>query len=78
MSTNLEVRRLLEMILERPVGNDENPSRTSEADWDSLKHAELVFLLEDHFGARFNEQDLRQMNDVQEIAQTVENRLKSS
>ena len=72
---DLEVRRLLGMILERPVSSEENPSRASELKWDSLKHVELVFLLEDHFGAQFTPEDLSQMSDVHEITRILQNRL---
>ena len=70
-----EVNRLIGMILERPVSASENPSRASEPNWDSLKHAELVFLVEDHFGVRFSEQDLARINDSEQLTRLVEERL---
>jgi acyl carrier protein len=67
-----QVLRLLGYILSRPLADLENPSRSSEPAWDSLKHIELVFLLEDHFGLRFSEQEMSTMHDAAGIARIVE------
>jgi acyl carrier protein len=69
-----EVRRLLGSVLERPVGDSEGLSRASEPRWDSLKHVEIIFLLEDHFGVRFTAQDLEGLNDVDGIVRALEAR----
>lgn len=69
-----EIRRLLGIILERPVGPSENPSSSSDPKWDSLRHVELVFLLEDHFRIRFTPEDLTQLGDLRQVIQTVEAR----
>ena len=70
-----EVRRLLSLALERPVAAAENPSRDADPAWDSLKHIEIVFLLEDHFGVRFTESDLARFENAEQIAGVVEARL---
>ncbi len=67
-----QVLRLLGYILSRPVADHENPSRSSEPAWDSLKHIELMFLLEDHFGLRFSEQEMSTMQDAAGIARILE------
>lgn len=72
MGVQIEVRRLLSFILRRPIGDQENPSRSTEADWDSLKHIELMFLLEDHFGLRFSEQEMEDMQDADGILRRLE------
>jgi acyl carrier protein len=69
-----EVHRLLSFILQRPIGDSENPSRASEPGWDSLKHIELVFLLEDHFGICFAEQEVAELEDARGIEQFLEDR----
>jgi acyl carrier protein len=74
IGVQIEVRRLLSFILRRPIGDRENPSRSTEADWDSLKHIELMFLLEDHFGVRFSEQEMEQMEDADGILRRLEAR----
>jgi acyl carrier protein len=72
VATSDEVRRLLGVILEHGIGDGDNPSRSSEPKWDSLKHVELVFLLEDHFGIHFTPDDLMHMGDLREVTRTVE------
>lgn len=74
----IEVSRLLSFILRRPIGDHENPSRSTEADWDSLKHIELMFLLEDHFGVRFSEQEMEDMQDAAGILRRLEERHSTS
>lgn len=70
-----EVQRLLGFILRREIADDENPSRATEAGWDSLKHIELVFLLEDHFGVRFAELEIAGLLDARGIERLVESHL---
>jgi acyl carrier protein len=70
----IEVHRLLGFILRRPVGDEENPSRATEPGWDSLKHIELVFLFEDHFGMRFSEQEIAELEDARGIERVIEKR----
>lgn len=45
--------------------------------WDSLKHVEIVFGLEDHFQVRFSEEDLEAMEDVGGIVSRLEHLLGS-
>jgi len=75
LSLRIEIHRLMSFILRRPIGAEENPSRTVEPGWDSLKHIELVFLLEDHFGMRFAEQEIAELEDARGIERLVESRL---
>ena len=67
-----EVRRLLGFILRREIGESENTSRKTESRWDSLRHVELVFLLEDHFGIRLTEQEIADLEDADGIERVVE------
>ena len=70
-----EVRRLIGMILRRPIGETENPSRRTEGGWNSLKHIEIAFLLEDHFEIRLTEQDIAKLVDVEQMVKLVEARI---
>lgn len=70
-----QVLRLLGYILNRPVADHENPSRSTEPSWDSLKHIELMFLLEDHFKIRLSEREMWGMEDALGIIRILEGRM---
>lgn len=73
--TVAEVRRLVSLVLQRPIGESENPSRDTEPAWDSLKHVEIVFLMEDHFGIRFTEPELDDIQHLGDLTRLVAGRL---
>jgi acyl carrier protein len=56
------------------LGQPVNPGfcREQQPAWDSLKHIEVVFALEDRFGVRFSEADMPQLDSVSKITQRVE------
>ncbi len=67
----IEVHRLLSFILRRPIGDQENPSRAAEPRWDALKHVELVFLIQDHFGMRLSDKEISELEDALAIESLV-------
>jgi len=69
-----EVLRLIGLTLGRQIRAQKNPSRSSEPAWDSLKHVELMFLIEDHFGVRFSEAEMARMEDAEQIVRVLEAR----
>ena len=73
-SLQTEVRRLLGLVLRRRIGEQENPSRSTEPAWDSLKHVEFVFLVEDHFGLRFTEEEMAGFDGVEQMVRVLEAR----
>ncbi len=68
----LQGQRLMSYILRRPIGEQENPSRSTEPGWDSLKHIELMFLLEDHFEVRFSEPEMSDLEDALGIQRALD------
>jgi acyl carrier protein len=68
---NQDVLRLLGYILGRKIEAHENPSRTAEPNWDSLKHIELMFLLEDELGVRLSETAMVDMQDAEGIVREL-------
>lgn len=62
----------LSVILNREVDEKEDVQRQDQPDWDSLKHIELIVMLEDEFGIRFRADDLSRMNSLSQINDVVE------
>ncbi|HZR01623.1 MAG TPA: acyl carrier protein [Burkholderiales bacterium] len=51
--------------------------RSEIPEWDSLKHMELVFALEDEFGVRFDEAEFAALVSPGEIANIIKEHLAS-
>jgi acyl carrier protein len=63
------------LVLNRKVGDGENITRAQESAWDSLKHVEIMFAVEDHFSVKFSAEDLAALDSVSAIASAVERQL---
>jgi len=74
-SLRAQINELFQLALGREIAPQENVSRENELAWDSLKHVELMFLLEDHFNLRFSEKEMAAMNDAAAIALIVERKV---
>ena len=57
------VMEIVAQALKQPVTRD--TTRESTAAWDSLKHIELVFAIEDELQIRFDEDELEALDSVQ-------------
>jgi acyl carrier protein len=54
------------------VQDGENVQRDQEQAWDSLKHVEIMFAVEDQFSVKFSEEQLASLASVDEIVSAVE------
>jgi acyl carrier protein len=65
------VCEVIGVVLElgRPV--DPGFCREEQPAWDSLKHIEIIFALEDRFSVQFSEADMQQMESVAKITQRI-------
>lgn len=61
------VRRILETALARPIDSAEEVSQHTEDVWDSVKHIEILFMLEEELGIRFAESELAHLNSMRGI-----------
>ena len=52
------VRRIFSLVLKRPIAADEELVREHEAAWDSLRHMEILFTVEEEFDCTFTEDEL--------------------
>ncbi len=66
------VRQVVGTALGRPVPGDEPLSRTSDARWDSLKHVEILFALEDAFDVRFSEDEMSALESLDALVDAIE------
>lgn len=67
-----EVCEVIGAVLQQggPVPGDSR--RDGLGAWDSLKHVEVMFALEDHFQVRFSEADLEGLDGVPAIVSRLE------
>jgi acyl carrier protein len=66
------VAELLSITVGRQIRPKEAVTRDSEASWDSLKHVELIFMLEERFGVQFGEQEMAELRSSDRIVQAIE------
>jgi len=63
--TEIVVLKVLSTILKSEV--DVTSSRHNTARWDSLKHIEIIFAVEDELGVEFSEEELASIDSVVKI-----------
>lgn len=70
----VKVCELFTLVLEKPVSAGQPLSRATEPKWNSLKHVELIFALEDAFGIRFSETEMAGLDSLSSIVEAIERR----
>lgn len=75
---NPELKKILAEILMIPEErvNSETSAQTEDG-WDSLRHMNLIFAIEDAFGVRFDDADVAQLTSVSAVESALA-RLKPS
>jgi acyl carrier protein len=69
------VREILEIALKLDPTEVPDINRQDIASWDSLKHVEIIFLLEDKFHIQFDEDEMATMNSLSKITERVEKQI---
>lgn len=69
--TASRVREVFQDVLGRNISADEDIARANEPKWDSLKHIELMFALEEKFGIAFSEEDLENLASLSAIVNRI-------
>ena len=54
-------------VLKRPLGDQFHAARDAVPEWDSLKHVEIMFVLEDEFATEFSEAELSDLDSLAKI-----------
>jgi acyl carrier protein len=65
-----EIATLVRQVLRLPESVDV-AERANTSEWDSLKHMEIVFALEDRYDVRFDESEFDALDSVASIAAAV-------
>ncbi len=60
---------ILTTVLKCPVTAESTRENTPQ--WDSLKHIEVIFILEDEFGIQFTEEEMGALNSVGKLAAKI-------
>jgi acyl carrier protein len=65
------VREVFELFLNRPIapGQDVNPE--TELDWDSVRHVELIFMLEEALSLTFAAEEIEHLRSIRAIVDRV-------
>lgn len=67
-----DIRGIIELALRLAPGGAGPYDRSSLAPWDSLKHIEIMFLVEDWFEVRFAEEDIPGLDSLERLVDKVE------
>jgi acyl carrier protein len=74
LSLEKEVLAVFAVVVKRTFDIGSDVSRKNTPEWDSLKHIELMFALEDRFGIQFSEDELAGLDSVARIVEAVRRR----
>ena len=65
------VLTVLAVVLKQPFDESAGITRQNTPSWDSLKHIEIMFALEDELGVEFSETELSELDSVTKIVDAV-------
>lgn len=76
MNEAQKIKTIIETMLKSPNLPDD-VSRQNFSNWDSLKHLDIVFALEEELGVTFDQEDLPKLNSIPEIIKIAKERRES-
>ena len=65
------IREIMCVVFDREVAPGETVAYGIEPAWDSLRHVELIFSIEDEFGVRFEEAELARLTNLHALVDAV-------
>jgi acyl carrier protein len=71
------VRGVLETVLRRTIPPGENVRRADVSTWDSLKHVELIFAVEETLDVQFDAEELGDLDSYGKLVDSAEKRLRA-
>jgi acyl carrier protein len=66
------ITKAINVALGKNFASDAEVVRKNEPAWDSLKHVELIFMLEDEFGVEFDEDTMAKLDSTTAILAALE------
>lgn len=70
--TEALVRQALELTFGRKIAPGEPVSQRDEPKWDSLKHVEVLFHIEDSLDIRFDEDEMAGLDSLERLVEAAE------
>lgn len=71
MTTETRVRQVLGAVLSTDLSGVDVSRETVDL-WDSIKHVEIIFALEDEFAVEFSEEEMAELSTLAAIVQAIE------
>lgn len=76
---NEKLRNVVAEVLGIPVGQvTESTSTDTEDSWDSLRHMNIIFALEDAFGIRFTDDEITRLVSIAKIEEIVAGKVRDN
>jgi acyl carrier protein len=71
------IRQVLETVLRRTIAPGEDVQRQKESTWDSLKHVELIFSVEEALDIQFDAEELDRLDSYRKLVDAAAVRLRA-
>ena len=72
MTSEERIRQILRLVLKAEVPDEGEIGRDALREWDSLKHVEIIFAIEDEFGVQFTEAQMEEIESLSSIIRVLE------
>ena len=72
------VREIFAAVVQREVAPGADVAREEEPAWDSLKHMEMMFAIEERCGVQFTQEELGGLDRISAIVERVKSHLGES
>jgi acyl carrier protein len=70
--TRDKVRQIMGAVLQEPVAPGQDVTRESAPGWDSLKHVELLFALEDGCDIKFDRLEFAELDSLDALVPAID------
>jgi acyl carrier protein len=72
LETKQRLAEIFAVVFGRPI--PDAAGRNDVPEWDSLKHMQLVFAVEEQFGLQFSEEEIPRLDSMARFAEFIEQR----